>query len=505
MTGSPHRPIDRHLIPPSAPVVFILVLMAWAASSCGDPRDPDPGGDIGVTAEELLGTNISGSLVPNSTFQSETSAVATGNMAAIAYNTDDTAHGIANVSKCRFHSQIALSYRSPTGGAWRVVHVPVPSSQGVSVLRGDPSVAFLDVGGSYRVFVASLAISDATWNTLPKRSDGCVDNANIVGAGFLDRACVAAVEIPKDGSAAFPGLAFCFAPLLSGGHFDGGSVTTTAAGFVYATYWDKNSTSSRVDVFRTNDQAFSALPNPFPGTSILGHSIFVKNASAPSLIAPDSTGTFWYTSLDETTLTWSLPAVVATGFSWQRNLTMQRSSTILRERGYTEPTWVSNGPSRPSLYFFYSKPASGALTRIQGVVCSVTNVFGCSEVPGWGTSNLVNSFMVAMTVAIVPQPPSPFPRVAPWISYWSEVRTDGNLTLNWARVNGDGTLTAFADSRAVEGACPAGKYWGDYDTMTVENDLTAGAGLLRPFTDSTSAGCTANGDPQHVSLLRLAP
>src|SRR4051812_19165307 len=107
MTRSPYRSTDRRLFTPSALVVSVLVLMASLVSSCGDPRDAAPEGEIGAAAEGLLGTNITGSLVPNSTFQSETSSVAAGTMTAVAYNTDDTAHGIPDVSKCRLHSQSA--------------------------------------------------------------------------------------------------------------------------------------------------------------------------------------------------------------------------------------------------------------------------------------------------------------------------------------------------------------------------------------------------------------
>jgi hypothetical protein len=488
-------------------LVIVSLALTVGAASCGDPRDGTPSSDVETAAQALLGTNISNALVPNSTFQSETSSVASlGGMAAVAFNTDDSAHGIPNVSKCRLHSQSALSYRSTAGGAWRVIHIPVPTSQGVSILRGDPSTAFFDLGTSYRVFVSSIAISDATWNGLTKRTDGCADNAVVVPAANIDRGCVSAVEIPKSGAAASMGLAFCVAPQVSG-QFDGGSVWTGSNGYLYAAYWNAKTTVRRVEVFRTNAQAFTALAVPFPGMSILGHPKFVQGSNGgPALIAPDSGGTFWFTAFNETTLTWSTPAFVASGFSWQRPITLKDGKT-LREVGYWA-TWFSSGPSPSSLLFFFEKPGTGTFTRLQGVACGTIPSLGCSEMPGWTTSTTANAFMAGIAVAHIPQPPSPYPRVAPWLSYWNDsARSDGQVTMRWAALNfaGSGSLTLI-DLGTTERPCGAGLYWGDYDQMAVDNDFSASATVLRPFTDSTAATCnTSTGDPQHVSLLSISP
>jgi hypothetical protein len=123
--------------------------------------------------------------------------------------------------------------------------------------------------------------------------------------------------------------------------------------------------------------------------------------------------------------------------------------------------------------------------------------------PNWTTPAGSNALLPALAVAERPQVPAP-PSVDPWLSYWADNGSAvGELTLTFSKIDLSGGALSTSSTTAQQIPCPkSGGYWGDYDQMAVENNISLSAAprLVRYVADSTAAACdTSNGVPQHVS------
>lgn len=478
-------------------VIGLLPMLGLAA--CGNETDEATlDGVSSVTGALVSGmTNVTNGQTPNSTFQSETAAVAIGGGEAIAYNTDDSAHGVVSDHYCRNYSEQALTYRVTSTGGWQTFRIP--TGAGKSLFYGDPALAARNDPNNFRVYVSSLAVSDAQWNTMPKRADGCISPTTRANA-VIDSACVSAVDVPRNGAAASLVWTACM-PAAAGDDLDGGNLfLNPSSGLLYAAYW--NVARGRIDVYRRGN-AFVNVPQPFAGKTIKGHPIFVRNSGAPVLIAPDSAGTFWYSYFDESSSAWTTPVQVATGFKWQDTVQLRNGKTF-RQIGYAAD-WMNGGAFAPYLLFFYQKPRSAAgFTQLQGVTCGTSPSFSCAPNAGLVTPANENALLPAMAVSHSSNRGGPV--ITPYLSYWTDAGSaSGTLALRMALID-VGTLTLVTKATTgTQTPCVVSNYWGDYDQMIVQEEGLATAKLVRPGTDSTGAACNSNGDPQHVSMFSMTP
>jgi len=484
----------------SVRLILAALVPAIGASACG-PVDEESGEDVSETVGAVVAgmTNVTNNRVPNSTFQSETATVPIGTGFATAYNTDDSAHGKVSDHYCRQYSEQSITFRLSSALQWRTKRVP--TAPGMALFNGDPALVIDNhFAQNYRLYVSSLAVSDTVWNTLGKRADGCIDPTTREKA-TVDSACVTAVDIPRDGVSA---SSLPFSTCLPAGTdvLDGGDLDLSAANNLYAAYW--NYTRKRIDVYQARLFNFARLPTPFPNKTMVGHPIFVRSSDTPYLIAPDSGGRFWVAALNETTLTWSAPVQVASGFVWQDEIRL-RNGASFRQIGYSAQ-WISGFAGSPVLLFVYQLPRSASgFTQLQGVLCSTVPTLGCQTPPGLRTSAFENALLPAVAVA---HKFTGVPLALPYLSYWTDRGSmAGTLALRMDFV--DWTIPAFVTklTGSAQTPCPVVGfgYWGDYDHMIVQEDNTANALLVRTGTDSTGAACTATGDPQHVSILTMAP
>jgi len=221
------------------------------------------------------------------------------------------------------------------------------------------------------------------------------------------------------------------------------------------------------------------------------------------LIAPDSAGTFWYSSFVESSLSWTAPVQVATGFKWQDTVQLRNGKTF-RQIGYAAD-WMNGGAFTPYLLFMYQKPRSAAgFTQLQGVTCATAPTFSCSPVASFATPANENAILPAMAVSHSSNRGGPV--ITPYLSYWTDAGSaSGTLALRMALIN-VGTMTLVTKvTTGTQTPCVVENYWGDYDQMIVQEEGLSTAKLIRPGTDSTGAACNANGDPQHVSILSVSP
>src|SRR5258708_5501339 len=177
----------------------------------------------------------------------------------------------------------------------------MPTSCGISMVYGDPAIAVATVPGYWVAWVSSLSVSTAAWNAA---GGGCLANPPAP-----DGACLNAVAIPADGSAAtvLPQYTTCYS--VGQNSLDGGSLYwSTANGNVYSAYWEvfKNQSYGRIDVYKNG----AGMPAPFGLLNIFfrGHPKFVQTGAfdtTPTLIAPDTNGNFWLARWDESKNTWT--------------------------------------------------------------------------------------------------------------------------------------------------------------------------------------------------------
>ncbi len=502
-----------------------LLLLAFGCGGRVEGSSNDSGKDFPVGPETPgIGTatsalvagalNASQGLIADSSSESETAAVTldfppgTTYGTAVAFNATDITHTSgsgATERKCRGWSASAVSYLTANpNNAFRAFRVPV-SISGISALRGDPAMVAQTGNGAWIVWVSSLAYSDSRWNSAAD-GNGCVLKSDLNDVTKpvhnTDRACVHPVFIPADGSPGFalPGYGWCVAS--SGGNMDGGSLfASPSTGKVYAAYW--NVARDRVDVYQNG----VAIASPFtPGVKVYGHPIFTKSKGTvtfdgyPTVIVPDSNGTFYLSRLNEQTMTWTQHELVADGYRWGQNVAINGGPQV-RPINYTADSFSNN--AEDYLWFVYSKPAdSSGKIRLQAVRCSFigTQTLSCTKPAAGITPAGANAFMPTLASVGVNGD------YRPWVSYWSDVFGAGNLILVMARISRGapydsaplGTMTPYYPG-PIEQACPYGDYWGDYDSMTVWNNGSAQPTLLRYLTDSTAGPCV-NGDPQHVSV-----
>jgi hypothetical protein len=465
------------------------VLILGAQFACSSPdalSNTASESDLETTTNELVGglsANISENIAPNSVFESETDAIVLDNVKHfVAYNSSDNVNR-AGTDICHGHSMMAASYF--TNGTWRGIRIPTPTYAGVSVIRGDPSLAYVDAGSTWTVFVSTIATSQASWDAAPKNpATGCVQ-LNLTGNLALDRACVTAIVVPKNGDPATPFLAACYG--TGSERFDGGNLDVSPSGHLYAAYWDPN--AGKIRVFRNH--AAIGEPSVF-SSGMKGHPLLVKQSNRPTLIAPDTSGAFKLSRLNESNLVWDAPVTIATGFNWEQADATLRNGTTVRQIGYTA-NWHQPFPPLLYLNFFFARPPANGATRIVGRRCEMFGTGGvsCFTPPTWITP--VTSDAVIPSLATSGS--------TSWLSYWDDnASANGNLTMTFVRL---GTISNREFVRFPSGAqqvpCPNGGYWGDYDAMVVHGGNTGSPLLFRYLTDSTASACSS-GLPQHVSV-----
>lgn len=125
----------------SWPAILLAALPALGTTSCSADGGESTSEDVASVAEPVVVgmSNVTNGQTPNSTYQSETASAAIGNGVAIAYNTDDSAHGVVSVHYCRNYSGQAVTYRVTANGAWQTLRIPTGASK--ALLIGDPAIA----------------------------------------------------------------------------------------------------------------------------------------------------------------------------------------------------------------------------------------------------------------------------------------------------------------------------------------------------------------------------
>ncbi len=454
-------------------------------AGCGSPdtgSNPEPESTTVSTPVLAGATNISEGLVPDSDFESETAAVAMGSQHFVAFNSRDLAHRSGD-STCENYSGIGASYNN--NGTWRGLRIPNPGYAGVSVLNGDPAVTFRDGGTFWLVWVSSLAMSTSNFNGLGP-VNGCVPSGAIAAAP-RDRACLHSVIVPKDGSPALPYLAACF----GSGSLDGGAVHAMPNGDLYAAYW--NTGSNRIDVFKN----FVAVTSPFT-SNMIGHPFFAPHGQSPTLIAPDSSGTFWVARTSNGSSWTKVQITTAGDFVWSEKVHLATGSI---EKGkYSADMYNAFGSDQ--LVLFYPKKRVNNITRLQGARCGFLGLGGtCTAPAAWITPADSNALFPAVAIANV----SASDRRAA-VSYWTDnASSDGRLTLMLGRIPSGTTSFNITPTGSSQIPCfSGGGYWGDYDAMTVHADFSTLPIYARYVTDSTSGTCGA-GMPQHVSVFLWVP
>jgi hypothetical protein len=498
-------------------------LALGAALGCGGPASVQPDDSLARSVSALMvgNTNVSDGLAGlhgNSDAESQTVAVSMGGAIAVAYNsffvpTPDT--------RCPGLSQIAMSYL--TGPSWQAIHIPV-SAPGIAALRFTPSIAYRDNGSSYRVYVSNVAYSTAEWPNYNGNHDpnspgnDCIPynhKNNLVGYTELngDRLCVSEVDVPKNGAVASVISQSCFGE-PSANYYD--TALTMVANQPYVVSWNRATASAS---FLTTTGI--KLATPYPGQVMIGAPIFAKQSQI-DLVAPDSRGAFWWTTLnasgaDPTQWTWSAPLSlndVGVPYHWGDT---SLPDGIATNNQYT--ALVVNGFMGPgSIYLFYRSGTSVVgFARGQGSGVAPFQVFT--------SRSGFNAFTPAAEDAIIPNEFGIAPGHHPMLTYWDDSGFQGHLVLNYTWAN----QPAFPGP-GNQVPCPVvgSGYWGYRDDMVVQNNNTTAPKLWRFFTDSTpsadSGACDLTADeadhitydasgavthqsttPQHVSGFSVVP
>lgn len=472
-----------------------LTLSLGLVAGCGGSTGDLEGTLETQTADLMSGTtNVSDGIVTGSMAESETAAVARGSVVAVAYNSSNAP--VPN-QRCRGYSQIAMSYLN-SASTWKAIHFP--TSAGIAAFRGDPSIAIGDADSStYRVWVSTLASSTTQWNAATN-STNCVSDTAYHDDIHRDKLCVIPVRIPKTGGGTATVESVVCTPSTSTHNYDGTAITAVPQVANGVTTWtpylaswasEPSDAGTTLNFYKLSGSSLIQRANPLSTKAIKGHPIFVKGQFA--LIAPDSSGTFWFTTFNDAMNTWAPPITMGSGFTWNQPM-------ALGMRGGKEYAAINvPSPSGPSTTYLFFRGGS--------------NLFGMARQSGGGSSGLFqalnvsgNPFHPAVAVATIPstQPNTPSTFKA-MLTYWLPTSlTQAQMHVTWI---GKSNL-----AKATETPCLLGEYWGDYDEMAVQNDGTASPTFWRFATDSTKTTCSppANGDwspnvVQHVSGFSLAP
>ncbi|MGH7435910.1 MAG: hypothetical protein ACRENE_09570, partial [Polyangiaceae bacterium] len=349
----------------------------------------------------------------------------------------------------------------------------------------------------------TMAMSTTAFNAAFKQSDGCLSLPTF-GSVDLTRLCYTAVVVPKDGSAAFFYGAVCVQPANGTDPIDGTTAYADMQNGVfnaYVAYW--NTRSNAIDVFKNG----TALPNPFPGKSILGHPRFIQNVgNVPTVVAPDSAGHFWLARLNEGASSWVVVQMTdasAPFYDW--NATAQLGDGKFIGTGMYSGDNYNTGVV-DNLIFVYPaqrrlQPGAKVKTVLIGVSCALLGAAGgaCSVPSALQTQADTNSIYASVAVANVNN--STF---YPAVTFWKDTAGGGTLTLNLATINPSSLTWSISTTSVSQVPCVYGDYWGDYDGMAVYGNGTSIPLLVRYFSDSTGGTCN-NGLPQHVSEYTSLP
>jgi hypothetical protein len=504
----PPRPSATDRRPPLA-IALLLVLLSACGS--GDPSGregrqrptpvkPEP---VATESSGLLSgaVNVSQNVVSGSLLEKEVASVTldyppgTTYGVAAAFNSVDGVHVDSAGNWCKGYSYSAISY--DTNGTFRGFQLPTPP--GISLLNGDPAMAVATVPGSWVLWVSSLAISNAAWGN----ANNCLS--------FLpnpDQACLTAVAIPADGSAAsiLSQYTTCYpAPYAS---LDGGSLFwSTATGAVYSAYYqitDPNGQYGKIAVYKNG--AFLGYPFTSLDVAFLGHPKFMQKGqydSIPTVVAPDQYGYFWLSRYDETKGTWTVASMTSppnAPYQWSED-TPIRGGRAVRGEGFAGDFYQEHSGGQDFMWMFYETKVSVYGTkRLQGVRCvfAGTATIECDSPTGSLTPSGANAFMPTVAAVNV-QGRTTDIGYRPWLAYWTDIGS-GQIEMVMAKVNRqDGTLTTYPLSTIVEKPCTSSNDWGDFDSMTVWNNGSSQPTLLRYLTD-TSAGTCRGDQPNHISV-----
>lgn len=487
----------------------MIVFVAGCSDSAGErhlPPPARPSGELTATTAEAVvagATNVSNGILTNSTFQGETAAAGNGPYQLVAYNADDTLHEGNGNERCLNYAEFAFSYNS--NNTWRAMRMPIPSGAGIAMLRGDPGASAVDMGTNSVFLLSTMAVTTTAFNAAFKQPDGCVSLATFP---TIDRTrlCYTAVVVPKDGSAAFFYGAQCVQPANGTDPIDGTTAYADMQNGVfnaYVAYW--NTRSNAVDVFKNG----AALPNPFPGKSILGHTVFIQHVgNVPTIVAPDSAGHFWLARLNEGASSWVVVQMTdsnSPGYNWNAT-TQLGDGTFIRTGLYNGDNY--NTGFADNLIFFYptqrrlAQPGANLKTVQVGVLCGLLGSAGgtCTVQSGLQTSAETNAIYPSVAVANVNNGSAYYPAV----TFWTDTIGGGTLTLNVATINASSFTWSIGATRVSQVPCVYQDYWGDYDGMAVYNNGSSLPLLVRYFSDSTGGTCN-NGLPQHVSEYTMLP
>ncbi|HLK41295.1 MAG TPA: hypothetical protein VKU41_31305 [Polyangiaceae bacterium] len=492
----------------------LLLLLSSVSSACssGDPsgsqgrQRPIPMKITEPTATQssalLSGAvNVSQGIVSGSPLEKEVASVTldyppgtTYGVAAV-FNALDDAHVDNNTNDlCKGYSYSAMSY--DTNGAFRGLRIPTPS--GIAMLNGDPAVAVATVPGYWVLWTLSLATSNAAWGT----------NQCLSVLAAPDEACLTAVAIPADGSAAsiLSQYTTCY-PAQVGG-LDGGSLFwSTATGNVYSAHYQQanpyTDNFGKIVVYKNG----VFLGYPFGSTLFLGHAKFMQTGgfdSIPTVVAPDTNGYFWVARYDETGGTWTVNSVTSAPgapFKWEED-TPIRGGTAVRGEQFAGDFYQEFKGGEDFMWMFYETKVSAYGTkRLQGVRCVFygVNVIECDSPVGSLTPSGANAFMPSVAAVNVQGRQNDI-GYRPWLSYWTDIG-GGQVQMVMAKVSRmDGTLTTYPLQGITETPCPYEDDWGDYDSFTVWNNGSSQPTLLRYLTDTTAQACNG-GASNHISVV----
>ena len=472
-----------------------IALALGNAVGCSAPAPTEPGENVGNTSEGLItgAINISDNLLGlrhNSDAESQTVAVAMGSAIAVAYNSFFVP--VAD-TRCPRLSQIAMSYL--TGPTWQAIHIPVgPTiSSSVAALRFTPSIAYVDAGSNYTVYVSNVAYSTSEWPGYNGNHDPAVAGNDCIpynhqpdNRGYTDlhgdKLCVTQLNLPKSGAAATITAQNCFGE-PGANYFD--TALTAVAGQTGAYLVSWNQATHGASFFTT---AGVQLSSPFPNKTIQGAPIFAKNTQA-QLVAPDINGAFWWTRLNPagsnpTLWTWSAPVPLSSStfpYHWG-DLSLPDGIATLNQYSAV----MMNGFMGPGAMYLFYRSGTSVVGFARGEISSAPgNVF--ISRPGF------NAFTPAVEIATIPNEFGIAPGAHPMLSYWDNSGPGGNLVLNhtWPGQ----PVFAYGDGQG-QVPCPriGAGYWGYRDDMVVQNNYTNSPTVWRFFTDSTHGTCDFSAD-----------
>jgi hypothetical protein len=468
-------------------VFFCLAILVGVFGLCGCATDGYP----------VTGANPASS---EATFsQSETAlAVARSGgqtIVVVAYNDEtDTASTIIQTPTERHAlagaNHMGWSYSTTLGKTWQYGGKVTPPP-GVAALWGDPALTTSKAHYNV-VFMSSLAIPD---NKMPAGGIfGPVANSiNYIGGAVIARS--------PDGGKTFAS----HQTVSREGHFyDGGSMTSSSKGEVFAAYIDSD--THQIDVWRapTDSSQFVLLPVPFPGKWISSHPRLRVDSWTGNLFAAAETydGTLYMSRWDGAN--WTKPVAASFVAAELYPAISFASGTKLR----TGPQFsfdigagsnaegIQAGIDEIRVLYTARDPKTGRL-YVRGSY-GPTSMVGFKDAPEWGT-----------TPGNLNTPGDQFnPNVKAWAGFfgldpvWKATYLDRNpkggdtVTLhegNLAYLPGSPAKRIYVPFPLIKSmpVCPDNRgYWGDYDDLEIIGFLDGSTSptFIRTMSDS-SLGC----------------